>query len=469
MTQRHPLQLSLILALVVLGTTGCVDGEPTSPGVRERGVPRASSAPAQPHLIGPDAEFARIARAAPGFGGMFYDADGRLNVYLTPAARQSAQAKDNVLSTVGVSLRAQGRGVPAAGDVVVLEGTRDYQELASLHDRVLPLLGESGVVFTDIDETRNRISVGVLAGTSEAGIIDALQGLGVPSDAVSLEVTRAIVPHVGTLQDYQDPTGGGLQISFEDEQFVYICTLGFNVLRGETDRTQEYFFTNSHCTLHEAEVTGIGYWMPLSPGTGQPGTFVGVEVEDPPYFTSPCFTGWRCRWSDAALVRYAADIPAQVGAIYHTMFFGTGAAPGSIELDAGQRFHSIVAERPWSMVGETVDKVGRTSGWTRGRVTRNCVNLGRGGTPPTALLCQAFVNAHSFFGDSGSPVFQPIGSSANARLHGILWGGPAGEPFDFFIYSIMDALREDFDGPDCRWTGPDGTVRCPRDRAFVTH
>lgn len=421
-------------------------------------------------IAGADAEFASIARQAPGFGGMYYDSEGRLNIFMTPASQRSPEASRAISNRVSASLARYGRAVPAAGDIVIRTGTRDYAELTMLHERALPVVGQSGVVFTDIDETRNRLTVGVLEGTSQAEIDAALRTLGVPADAVDLEISPSIVPLSGhTLENLQEPFGGGMQISFYDEQYIYLCTLGFNLLRGAAERPGKYFMTNSHCTLDQAVVTGIDFWAPLPFGIVVPYAFLGVEVEDPPYFNAPCIAGWRCRWSDAAMVRYAEESRAAVGTIYRTKSFGTGATPGSIEIDESAPAFSVVAERPWSLVGEVVNKMGRSTGWTRGAVTRNCVNVRRSSSPPTALLCQAFVSAGSYFGDSGSPVFQPIGDSHNVRLHGILWGGPGQPPFNFFVYSIMDGIREDFDGPDCRWTGPDGTVRCPADRTFRTH
>jgi hypothetical protein len=463
MSTHRPL-LALVLAALV---SACVDFQPSAPEVDRA----ASSAPvAAARRLGADAEFERIARAVPGFGGMYYDGSGRLNVFITGASSRSAQGILNALGEVTEALRAQGRIAPLADDIIVLEGRRDYLELTALHDRVFPVLSELGAAFLDIDETRNQLVLGVLGGTSTAGLQARVQSLGVPMDAIAFEVTPPIAPLSNhTLRDLQDPIGGGLQIGFEDSQYVYLCTLGFNVLRGAALRDSNHFFTNSHCTLDMGSVTGVEYWMPFSPGLGAGGTFVGVEVEDPPFVPGICIAPWLCRWSDAAMVRLQEGIPTDVGAIYRTTSFGTGASPGSIEIDAAQRTFRIADEQPWPLVGEIVNKMGRTSGWTRGPVTRNCVSIARSLNPPTALACQIIVAAHSDFGDSGSPVFAPLGSSSSVRLYGILWGGPASAPFNFFVFSTMDGIREDFDGPSCRLTGPEFVVRCPRDRTFVTH
>jgi hypothetical protein len=74
-------------------------------------------------------------------------------------------------------------------------------------------------------------------------------------------------------------------------------------------------------------------------------------------------------------------------------------------------------------VGATVNKVGRTTGWTQGNITNTCVNTGVQGTK-LVQLCQTFVSAGVGAGDSGSDVFE-ITSSTDVKLAGILWGGSA--------------------------------------------
>lgn len=58
-------------------------------------------------------------------------------------------------------------------------------------------------------------------------------------------------------------------------------------------------------------------------------------------------------------------------------------------------------------MGEIVEKVGQTTGWTRGDVTHTCVDetTSFGGNPVMGLLCQARADFYTESGDSGSPVF----------------------------------------------------------------
>jgi hypothetical protein len=81
--------------------------------------------------------------------------------------------------------------------------------------------------------------------------------------------------------------------------------------------------------------------------------------------------------------------------------------------------------------------VGRTSGWTTGRVTNTCVIVGVNGTD-IAQLCQNIVRARVRPGDSGAPVFK---GSSNVTLVGILWGGD--DTGTQFVYSPMTNVERE--------------------------
>ncbi|HSK18248.1 MAG TPA: hypothetical protein VK912_03865 [Longimicrobiales bacterium] len=425
------------VTLAALLTASCTE-QPTDP-TPDPGLTVAPSfsragAPGQQGLAGVDAEYAAIARDAPGFGGMFYDATGRLNIYVT-AAGASSQAQSRILTRVSASLRAQDRDVPSAANITVLPAARDYAELTVLRDRMDPVLAEPGVVFTDIDESQNRLRIGVLDGTGADQIQAVLDRLDVPLDAVTIETTEPIEP-LATLRDTNDPIAGGLQIwRFTPPSTANICTLGFNVRFTNPAESQHFFFTNSHCTEVRGAVTGTLFRQgPLSLGT----RIVAVEVEDPPFFTCQ-FAGYRCRWSDAALAQYLPDFTARLAMIYQTLDFGT-TAPATLEILEEERF-TITGERPFPMMGDIINKVGRTSGWTRGPVIGTCINVGvAGASPPIVMLCQDRVQAYVAGGDSGSPAFEQIGGRNPVRLVGILWGGSASS----FVMSAMENIHMEF-------------------------
>ena len=416
----------VLLAAASLAIGACSDEPPTAPEAGDSPAFSRANAPGQARqLAGIDAEFTRIAREAPGFGGMFYE-DGRLHVFVTIGADRGA-----VLNRVGASLRARGRSVPPS-DITVIPAGRDYAELATLRERMSPVLAEPGVVFTDIDETRNELRVGVLDGVARGSIEAVLRRLGVPLDAVRIETTAPIQP-LATLRELQNPVAGGLQIWwFEPPSTAWICTLGFNVMVGG----QPHFFTNSHCTEERSVVDGTEIRQDR---LVLPSRIVGVEVADPPYFSCQ-YPGYRCRWSDAALIEYLPGIDAQLGMIYRTTAVSTSGA-GSIEIDPTGNGFLIIDDEPYPVAGEVLDKVGRTTGWTRGPVVATCVDTGVSGERPrVVVLCQDFVESAVGGGDSGSPVFAQNGMNRPVTLYGILWGGGG----SVFVFSALENIRAEF-------------------------
>lgn len=427
---------------------GADDASAVSTLVRAQSV-RGGVGASSRRARGLDAEFARIAREVRGFGGMFMDDAGRLNVYLTDPDASEGEVR-SALARAGAPGRAfRSASTLAATEVVVHQGRYDFLELAEWHDRMLPILGLEGVVFTHVDETRNRLGIGVEAGVSRTTVDAGLEALGVPVEAVVTVPSRGISPLVGnTLRDVQRPRAGGPQITFRDTDGAwFLCTLGFNILRAdEAGRSAPEFITNSHCSAVSGQVTGTGYYQALPEVLGgHAREFIGTELVDPALFASPCFEGFVCRWSDALIAGYDHRSPVSLGSIFRTSFFGEGTSSGSIEVGGrGGRLFRIRGEAPFPQLGEVLNKVGRTTGWTRGKVVLTCAHFEVVDVdPPTAMLCQDAVAAASAGGDSGSPVFSQIGSSDNIELSGLLWGGGTIGGEEIFVFSAMENIHLD--------------------------
>jgi hypothetical protein len=94
-----------------------------------------------------------------------------------------------------------------------------------------------------------------------------------------------------------------------------------------------------------------------------------------------------------------------------------------------------------ALEGQTVNKIGVTSGWTYGPITATCVTLGVTGTT-YGMLCQNIVRAGSDHGDSGSPVFSWT-SGNNVKLLGILWGGGTLNGVQVFVYSPLENIEQE--------------------------
>ncbi|WP_410962808.1 hypothetical protein, partial [Salmonella sp. SAL4446] len=68
-------------------------------------------------------------------------------------------------------------------------------QLKEQYDRMLgPIFGISGVTLTDIDEAKNRLRIGVEQKDIEARVVDQLSKLGIPREAVVIDVTGPIIP-----------------------------------------------------------------------------------------------------------------------------------------------------------------------------------------------------------------------------------------------------------------------------------
>jgi hypothetical protein len=104
-----------------------------------------------------------------------------------------------------------------------------------------------------------------------------------------------------------------------------------------------------------------------------------------------------------------------------------------------------VSETPFPTVGMILDKVGRTTGWTFGRVSASCVNVNVLNTNIT-MLCQDIVdrtsgtNMITDLGDSGSPVFRWSGGNT-VSLAGVLWGG--NQTGTQWVFSAMSNIESE--------------------------
>ena len=382
---QRTLSLAGLIAGAALFAGACSDeNQPTSPSVSE---------PTFRQFDDPVA----AARQVQGFGGFFYDENGRPTIYLKDTRLRASAER-----ALGAALSAEGMSASA---LVVRQADFDWASLERWQGQAASeVLAQRGTVYVDADESRNRVKIGVERGTSAAQVRAAVERLGVPAKAVTVEVVEPF-RNMATLQDRIRPVRGGVQINFPG----FLCTLGFNATRSG----QRSFITNSHCTNVQGGVQNTPYWQPTqSVAPGQ----IATEVADPNYTTGGgCPAGRRCRRSDASRAAYASGTQSTLGRIAKT----TGANNGSLTIQGN---FTIVAEGN-PVVGQQANKIGRTTGWTRGTITNTCVTVNVSGTNITQL-CQSIVAAGVAGGDSGSPVF--LRSGSNATLIGILWGGGAG-------------------------------------------
>jgi hypothetical protein len=260
-------------------------------------------------------------------------------------------------------------------------------------------------------------------------IQNKLRQLGIDEGEYELRLSPPI-HNVATLRDRFRPTVAGIQINFTQ----YVCTLGFNA----DHAGGRSFITNSHCTANQGGNDNTSYWQPVNASTSP--EVIATEVDDPAFVRNlgTCSKGKRCRYSDAARALYASGTQSTRGRIAQT----TGVNNLSLTVSSTAPTFSIVAQDVTNdRFSGTVNKVGRTTGWTSGTVAQTCVNVNVSGTS-LQLLCQTMVQGSGTIvsgGDSGSPVFTLSGG--NATLVGLLWGGSSDNRL--FVFSpLRNVARE---------------------------
>jgi hypothetical protein len=228
-----------------------------------------------------DDQFMRIAEQIPGFGGLFFDENGVLNVYMKaveapPNATALRELQMRVVTAIaevmGQNFFAQARGPrggPAkqalpelAKESKILKGKFDVLQLAVWRKSLDQVLSMPGVVFTDLDEQQNRLTVGIEASTERKSIEAQVNALGIPQEAVIIEVTEPTRVQA-TLRDKRRPVVGGLQIEADTGLLgaFNICTMGFNAQRTGSDG----FVVNSHCTETQGVSNDTDFHQPDDP------------------------------------------------------------------------------------------------------------------------------------------------------------------------------------------------------------
>src|SRR4051812_41748716 len=402
---RQRLPLTAVTAGALLLAVACSDqNEPTAPSSR------LPAPPLEPAVQVTADNPLSLAGTVPGFGGFYLDR-GTPVVYL-----KDVRERGNAERALARFLQSEGL---AASQLRVMSAKYEWAQLEGWQGQASAgVLGLSGAVFVDADESSNRLLIGVEPG-SAARIRAVAARLGIPAEAITFQETPAFRP-MATLRSKIRPAVGGLQINFPG----FLCTLGFNATRNG----QRSFITNSHCTNHQGGVEATPYYQPLQ--STAPAK-IATEVSDPGYSSSKtgCPAGFRCRFSDASRAAYTSTTTSTLGKIAKT----TGPNNGSLTINGS---FTITAEGI-ATVGQAVGKVGRTTGWTTGNVTNRCVNVQVSGTD-IVQLCQNIVSARVGAGDSGSPIFK---GSTNVTLTGILWGGD--EAGTQFVYSPIANIEKE--------------------------
>jgi hypothetical protein len=181
-TRRRFVQ-ALVLALVFTLGIGFV----------QRSVSKAQTQPQTVRTL--DDMFSDVAKLVPDFGGMFLSKDkSALQVYLLDPTPKKVKAVDGAITQVF------GRRIIPKGGIKALKGRYGFLQLRQWYDRMAgPLVDIKGVSLTHIDGAMNRLRIGIEKKDIEARVVEQLERLGIPREAVVIEGTGPIVPlsHTG--------------------------------------------------------------------------------------------------------------------------------------------------------------------------------------------------------------------------------------------------------------------------------
>ena len=391
---------------------------PADPQARIRVAPRRAQ---QTGFASTDEEYSHLARTIPGkFGGLYFDASGNPTVHLAePGQRDAARA------ALATHLRGRFAQDPLrakldAAHIRFVQGTFDFASLVRWKEKINEgVFGIPGVLTTDADEVKNRVSVGVLDAAAAERVREMLPRLGVPANAVVTHI-RERPREVSTLEDRTDKIAAGYQIKWFTTSSPTgrdACSLGFNAWRQDPYYGwEQVFVTAAHCSGIKWGPDGKEYFQNT---TGLAADKIGYEVWDPEGYNDPvCSTRYRCRWSDALVALWLQPARQDFGRIART----TGLNNGSNVLDATRPRFNIMNKIMYGAVGDVVHKMGWNGGWGSASITNTCVDSLQG---DVIHRCSEQAPFGAIQGDSGGPVFSMSGHEGWVFLRGVVWGPDA--------------------------------------------
>jgi hypothetical protein len=302
------------------------------------------------------------------------------------------------------------------------------EQLGEAYRKMRDVLTVRDVVYLDLDEACGCIAVGIASDSAYQRVSEYIAKRRIFKEWVRILMTPPVMRTLN-LRDLYRPTMGGIQIQSRSGT----CTLGLPVYSWR--RGSYGFLTASHCTDGPQGAMQGGPFHQA--GGALFGTdWIGDEVMDMALFNSAadsaCPAGRMCRRSDAAYGEYRNPQHYIVGRVMRPT--GTCVTSGgTCTLNVARATDDIrmVGGISGLFTGINVDKVGRTSGWTRGSINGTCVDVNISDRDAMnmpvdtgiTMLCQTRVATTSLPGDSGSPVFEFSAPSGTGLFAGILWGG----------------------------------------------
>lgn len=391
---------ALVAALGVL-LTAC--GEPLAEGATTSTVSGSPGAlrplKASPELLsGFDKQMYLLAQQIPGFGGLYLERDGATRILLVDGVLASQRAAASATASAWLAGSAR-RSTPT-----VLVGIAQYPISALLDWRVTArqLLSRPGVVGVGVDYARNQLRIEVLGPSEGSEARQVLVSLGIPVEAIEVEITEPPIP-TATLTSKVRPILGGTRIQWRYGSATTSCTLGIPW----TQNGVNGFLTASHCSDRVLSLDAEKYYQ-----STYSGDLIGTENKIGTTFTSvqnpSCPVGAVCKYADVAFATWSsASLKPSTADIALTTPVGVGGnSIGGQTIDRRLVIDSYSGAMPQEYLYKTGVSTGTTGGWTYDVCKDVTLQYtGNADAPTIVLLCQSEVIAGDYPGDSGAPVF----------------------------------------------------------------
>lgn len=377
-------------------------------------------------------EFLALEKSVPGFAGMYIDRNGETIVSAIDTV--SVRAIERIETLRAFATAHRGRSDLSR----VVKAKFSYSQLDSLMMSLPPRLAaaSASLVGLSVDPELGLVNVEV---DSEAAIGAVQKRLDVSAlQMVKFTVRRRDIA-LQSLWSIQRPVRNGFAIANEGSSGW--CSIGFNAF-GDV-QTERYFLTASHCALPIGESVGTVFIQPHLNVLAPTNNRVGVETFDtrpysgssaPPGSGFACPLGVTCIDGDVMAVRYDDGVPIEWS---RTTSATTVPASRWYQIaPVWQSSSTIRSQDSWPLQGWTVDKVGATTGFSRGRITNTCRLIAPYDIMPFWQSCQIEVTGAANRGDSGAGVL-----STAKDAFGILHGGVPGRSYIFTpLVQVRNAL-----------------------------
>lgn len=434
----------VILSLLLFGIGACSDitAEGDGPTVPMRPVENVALSEEYDVMPTPSDVLATV---IPRFAGRYVES-GVVKVLIAgePLSQLEGESARSAVRLVLDSIGQVGRKFEFAS------GKYDFIQFRIWEKRLSKLNRDVGMISMGLQQKNQRLWIQVTSEDGKRKLLNSLESLHIPQEAVNVEVREQLIPYQTTISKIR-PIRAGSQLTIRygpSSGSTNVCTSGFNVMHS----VQVYVLTVAHCVVGSPYPFGgyaadQRYNQPVE-APFNANRFARVTHNPASSSSLPgCWPGDVCRYSDAA----AAIITSPIGdfdlfgMIRTTNRELVPGVAGSLNINTSSPRIPVVGTFVYSE-GDTIDKIGKSTGWTAGEVIAECVyayiakdNGGR--------LCSGAVSAGSGPGDSGAPVFIWDSVENTALAVGILFGGgvpgPSGTS-DHFLFSPVAGINQDF-------------------------